>query len=206
MSADMKTATINSPNNVQALEYLTSLVKDGLVPPGVGASDGTVEAQQFGSGLVSTMFNGNWGIASLTTSYPALKDNIGVYPIPAPAGKTAQALSIFAVYGISTCSKNPQAAFLFEDFITSAASQQAYLDVAGYLPVTKEALASNKNNAVYGGFVQSMDNARLLPIWPKDSQVQDLMRQAMQASYLGTATPKQALDTAQNSFKLLLTQ
>jgi ABC-type glycerol-3-phosphate transport system substrate-binding protein len=204
MSTDMKTATINSDSNVQALEYLTSLVKGGLVPPGIGAADPTLEGQQFGSGLVSTRFDGNWGLASVATAYPAMKDNIGVYPIPAPTGKTAQALSIFAVYGISTNSKNPKAAFLFEDFITTPVAQQTYLDLAGYLPVTKEALASNKNNAMYGGFVQSMDNARLLPIWPKDAQVQDIMRLAMQSSYIGTTTAKQALDTAQNSFKSLL--
>jgi ABC-type glycerol-3-phosphate transport system substrate-binding protein len=193
---DLTTVTINSPECVAALEFLTSLVTEGLVPPGIGEADNDAVGELFGSGVAATRMEGNWALATMPIMYPALKDNIGVYPLPGPAGKTPVPLSIIAVYSLTSQTRYVDAGYAFIDFITTDAAQQAYLDLSGYGPVTKTIINANVNDATYGGFIALTNEAKIKPIFKNDTQVDDIIREAMQRAFLRQSTPKQALDLA----------
>lgn len=198
------TPVINSDANVEALEWLSSMVLEGLVPPGVANVDSTIEEQQFSAELVSTMIEGNWGVPRIIRADPKFEEDMGFYPIPAPEGKTAQSMSTIAYLAISTDSKFQQEAFWFIDYMSRTHVQLSFVDNGGYLPTTKEAFQARGDHEFYGSFVNSMWEARLLPVYKNDGEVQDLMRLAVQSAFLGTSSAKDALDAAQQTFESLV--
>ena len=193
---DLTTVTINSPECVEALDFLTSMFTDGSIPPGIVTGADDESGELFGNGVAVSRFEGIWSLMSIPTSYPQLTDNIGVYPIPAPVGKQGVPLSILAVYSLTSQTRNIPASFAFIDFITTDPVQQMYLNVAGYGPITHSAIDANMDNPVFGGFITLMNNARIKPIFKNDGQVDDIIREAMQRSFLRQSTPKEALDIA----------
>jgi multiple sugar transport system substrate-binding protein len=193
---DLKTVTINSPQCVEALEYLTSLVTAGVIPPGIGEADNTVVGEYFGYGRAATKMEGNWELTTIQTMYPEMSDNVDVYPLPPPMGKQAVPLSILAVYSLTSQTDAMDASWAFIDFMSQDKAQQTMLDLSGYGPVTKSIINANLEHPFYGAFIKTTNTARIKPIYKNDAQVDDIIREAMQRSFLGQSTPKEALDLA----------
>ncbi|MEX1030077.1 MAG: sugar ABC transporter substrate-binding protein [Paenibacillaceae bacterium] len=84
LSADRKTATLNSPGVKQALSYWRDLMVSGALnkkPSRVSSDIGIIA-----DGETAMQVMGSWGIAPLETTYP--DRNIGIVPLPIPEGGT----------------------------------------------------------------------------------------------------------------------
>jgi len=196
--------TINSPKCVEALTYLTSLVKEGLVPPGIGETSLAVNDEYFGTGAAATKIEGNWDMAQIPAKYPTMAGNIDAYPMIANDGKTPVSMNILGSYAITTQTKNAEASFAFLNYMMTDECQQLFLNKAGMGPVTNSAIAANKNAPIYGGFIQSLATSKIRPMNQSSTEVDDIIREALQSAYLGKATPQQALDAANEKLKAVL--
>lgn len=135
VSPDGKTATTDSPQNLEALTYVQKLVKDKTAqyPKQLSAGWG---GEAFGKGSAAMTIEGNWIKGAMTNDYPDVK--YSVHELPAgPAGKGT--LSFTTCWGVAAKSKNKEAAISFVEAMTTADQQMAYAKAFGVMPSRQSA-------------------------------------------------------------------
>ncbi|HEX5540272.1 MAG TPA: ABC transporter substrate-binding protein [Micromonospora sp.] len=129
-SADGKQATANSPENLQALEYVKTLLAEGLAryPKQLDAG---WSGEAFGKGAAAMTIEGNWIKGALQNDFPDVK--YSVHPLPAgPKGKGT--LSFTNCWGIAAKSKHKEQAIKFVEAMTAAEQQMAFAQAFGVMP------------------------------------------------------------------------
>jgi len=135
ISQDGKQATADSQENLQALQYVQGLLKDGLAvyPSAVDAGWG---GEAFGKGKAAMTIEGNWIKGAMKADYPDVK--YSVHELPAgPAGKGT--LSFTQCWGIAAKSKYKEQAISFVEAMTTVDQQMAFARAFGVMPSRKAA-------------------------------------------------------------------
>ena len=130
LSKDGTTATADSPQNLQALQYVQNLLKQGLAvyPKQVDTGWG---GEAFGKAKVAMTVEGNWIKGALQHDFPDIKYT--VVPMPAgPAGKGT--LSFTQCWGIAAKSKFKEQAISFVEAMTTAEQQLEFAKAFGVMP------------------------------------------------------------------------
>jgi multiple sugar transport system substrate-binding protein len=134
-SADGKQATADSPANLQALEYVKSLLAGGLAQYPKQLDAGWA-GEAFGKGKVAMTIEGNWIKGGLQKDYPAIK--YSVHPLPAgPKGNAT--LSFTNCWGIAAKSQHKDQAIKFVEAMTSVDQQMAFAKAFGVMPSRQSA-------------------------------------------------------------------
>jgi arabinogalactan oligomer/maltooligosaccharide transport system substrate-binding protein len=111
-----------------AMQYLVDLKKAG----GLFETDGGKADTMFSTAAVDMIVNGPW---MLGTYKDALKDNLGVAPMPkGPKGDPASPLAAPDGFYINPNSQNQEAAITLATYLTSPKSEDVYVTVAGHVP------------------------------------------------------------------------
>jgi N,N'-diacetylchitobiose transport system substrate-binding protein len=94
----------------------------------------------FGTGKASAIDGNGNSVASIESSYPALKGQIGAFPLPSENGTGAAPTYLGGSdLGIAAKSKNQDLAMKFLKYMTSSATQLDQLTkVDGHIPVTNQ--------------------------------------------------------------------
>jgi multiple sugar transport system substrate-binding protein len=130
VNKDDTQATADSPQNVQALQFVQSLLKQGLAvyPKQVDAGWG---GEAFGKGKTAMAMEGNWIRGAMQSDYPNIKYE--VKPLPAgPAGQGT--LSFTQCWGISAKSKFKDQAIKFVQYMTTKDQQLSFAKAFGVMP------------------------------------------------------------------------
>ncbi|BCB82325.1 ABC transporter substrate-binding protein [Phytohabitans flavus] len=134
-SADGKTATADTPENLQALQYVQGLLKNKYAEY-PKAMDAGWAGEAFGKGKAAMTIEGNWIKGALKADFPNVKYT--VHPLPAgPKGQGT--LSFTTCWGIAAKSKNKDAAVKFVEAMTTAEQQLAYATAFGVMPSRQSA-------------------------------------------------------------------
>jgi multiple sugar transport system substrate-binding protein len=130
VNADGTQATADSPQNLQALQYVQSLLRDGLAvyPKQVDTGWG---GEAFGKGKVAMAMEGNWIKGAMSHDYPNVTYTVHVMPT-GPVGKGT--LSFTQCWGIAAKSKHKDQAISFVEAMTSADQQLAFAKAFGVMP------------------------------------------------------------------------
>jgi multiple sugar transport system substrate-binding protein len=129
-SPDGTTATADSPENLAALQYVQSLLKDGLAdyPKQVDAGWG---GEAFGKQKAAITFEGNWIEGAMKADYPTVKYTVA----PMPAGPKGQGtLSFTQCWGISAKTKFQSQAIDFVKAMVSPQAQIGFAKAFGVMP------------------------------------------------------------------------
>jgi multiple sugar transport system substrate-binding protein len=194
-------AAFNSEEGVEALQFLVDLAATGATPDPSGILAEEV-GNLFHAGKLGMFIDGNYQIAVTAGKNPDLQYAVTDAPIaaadtaPVTWGVTdtlviGQNADPARVQAVITCIYQP--------------SVRTEFDVAeGLLPVLQSqagdpAFADPKVQA----FASGLEAARFDPLNPKYSQMQELVKTAMQEAFTGVATPKEALDKAAAAFDAL---
>jgi multiple sugar transport system substrate-binding protein len=135
VSEDGKKATADSPENLQALQYVKGLLTDGSVkyPKQVDAGWG---GEGFGKQKAVMTIEGNWIKGALKNDYPNVKYK--VVPLPeGPKGKGT--LSFTNCWGIAAKSKFKDQAIKFVEAMTTVEQQMAFAKAFGVMPSRQSA-------------------------------------------------------------------
>jgi len=130
VSKDGTEATGDSPENLQALQYMQGLIKDGLAvyPRDIDTGWG---GEAFGKQLAAITFEGNWIKGALQNDFPDVKYE--VHEMPAgPKGKGT--LSFTVCWGISAKTQYREQAIDFVRHMTSAEQQIKFTEAFGVMP------------------------------------------------------------------------
>lgn len=156
-NADQTQATADSPENLQALQYVQGLLSSGAAayPKTIGAGD-AIEA--FGQGRAAMIIEGNWFLGSMQADYPDV--NYMIAPLPAgPAGPGT--LSFTQCWGIAAQSENQEQAKDLVNALMAPEQQQRFAEVFGVMPSLQSERASYEQNfPEFAPFLAGADGAQ----------------------------------------------
>ncbi|MCR6494271.1 extracellular solute-binding protein [Cellulomonas sp. P24] len=136
-SADGKTATVDSPENLAGLNYIKGLLKDktAAFAKDLGTGWG---GEAFGTGKAAMTIEGNWITGAMSKDYPNIKYKVVELPA-GPAGKAT--LQFTNCWGVAADSGNKTGAVDLVKFLTSKDQQLAAAKAFGVMPSIKSAAA-----------------------------------------------------------------
>lgn len=141
ISDDKKTSKMDDPNTIKAIEFVSSLVKEGYTPKYEVLAENTEDAL-FKSGKVAMVTQGSWMVTDLMSNdYVKQNADIAVLPKDAVTGKR---VSIYNGLGwaASANTKNPDNAWKLIEYLGSKEAQQKQSD----LGVTMSAYDGTSDN------------------------------------------------------------
>ncbi|CAM3859758.1 sugar ABC transporter substrate-binding protein [Nocardioides zeicaulis] len=135
VSDDGTEATVDSPENLEALEFVQGMMKDG-----VAAYSSTLGAgwggEAFGKELAAMTIEGNWIAGAMENDFPEVDYTVAELP-EGPAGKGT--LAFTNCWGIAAQSENSDDAISLVEHLTSVDQQLAFADAFGVIPSVQSA-------------------------------------------------------------------
>ena len=130
VNQDGTSATADTPQNLQALQYVQSLLKGGLAQYPKQLDAGWA-GEAFGKGKAAIAFEGNWIKGAMQSDYPSVKYTVNAMP----AGPKGQGtLSFTQCWGISAKTKYADQAIKFVEAMTAANQQLSFAKAFGVMP------------------------------------------------------------------------
>ena len=135
--ADQTRMTADSTQNAEALAYVRSLLKSGVMKY-AGQVDTNWGGEALGTGKAAMTIEGNWLTGGMTADYPDVKYT--VVPLPAgPSGKGTLAFS--QCWGVAKDSAHQAAAVDLVRYLTTSVQQVKNAAAFGVMPSRTSALA-----------------------------------------------------------------
>jgi len=199
MNDDSTEATADTPENLEALEYVKQnlVAGDFKYAADVGAGWG---GEAFGKQLGAMTIEGNWITGALTNDFPDVKYKVVELP-EGPAGKGT--LAFTNCWGIAADSGNTQGARDLVEKLTSTDDQLAFSKAFGVMPSIKSAADQWKSdNPQLEPFLLGADYAKGVPTAQGAADVVTDFNS--QVSQLKTGDPQAILTSTQQNLEALL--
>jgi arabinogalactan oligomer/maltooligosaccharide transport system substrate-binding protein len=177
---------------VDALAYVKSLVKAGVLPSGVNSA---MVTSLFNEGKAAMAVSGPWFLSEVAKDR---KYEVALLPLMPGGGRARPFLGSEAVF-MSSYSKNKEAALKVMQYLTSDEAADVRLKV-GRQTVANAALYDRedvKADKVISIFRQQAEDSVLMPSRPEMQVVWSTMDMAINKSVFGEAEPAAALKEAQ---------
>ncbi|MGH8890058.1 MAG: extracellular solute-binding protein [Acidothermaceae bacterium] len=131
MNSGNNAFTIDTPQNLQGLQFVQKLAKEGVLkfPKQIDTGWG---GEAMGKNKAAMAIEGNWFVGGVKSDYPNL--HYMVVPLPAGPTGTKATLSFTNCWGVAANSKNQAAAIDFVNFLTSDAQQMTFANAFGVMP------------------------------------------------------------------------
>lgn len=135
VSDDGSEATVDSPENLAALEFVQGMMQDGVAAysSDLGAGWG---GEAFGKELAAMTIEGNWIAGAMTNDFPEVDYTVAELP-QGPAGPGT--LAFTNCWGIAEASGDQESAVDLVEFLTSEDQQLAFADAFGVIPSVQTA-------------------------------------------------------------------
>ena len=198
ISEDGKKSTINSPENLKALQFMVDGIKNGAAPKAVTTMQEEQARRAWEAGRATFMRNWSYCYA-LSQKAPKVKGKFAVAPYPSfEGGGKASVLGGHNMV-ISTFSKNPGGILKFIDYMTSKDR------------ITKNAVKYSKTPTIAASYDdpavkkampfaealrQGVENAKARPVSPVYPQISEAIFKNVNAALSGSMSPEDALKQA----------
>ena len=163
---------VNSPENVETLDFLKGLAEKGYTQPNPGSTARTKDAWQtlFATG-VAAMVNGAIFLPGEMKNTYKSDVNFGVAPFPHADGKESITLGVQDYFFGFKKEGNQEAIQKFLSFLYEPDNYAAFLEAAGgFLPATKSAGEAMSSNPDLAPFIEVLPTAIFYPsdqaAWP----------------------------------------
>ncbi|NQS88475.1 sugar ABC transporter substrate-binding protein [Patescibacteria group bacterium] len=187
---------INDEAGIEALTFMNDLVsKYKVTQPGVTAYTRDDVQDLFVSGKLGIILIGAYTDVILKQRGVSFKWDYGL--IPRFAGKDRHSLMITDSIMMFKASKNKEAAAKFLEFFYQDKWRFEFNKQVGFPPVLKSVGKMPYYQApIYKVMVESMPGAKGWPLVSKWAECNDIIWNAIGATFLGQKTPKQAMNEA----------
>ncbi|AXH35443.1 ABC transporter substrate-binding protein [Humibacter sp. BT305] len=199
LNSDQTEATVDSPENLQALEYVKGLLTAGVAKysSDLGAGWG---GEAFGKGQAAMTIEGNWIAGGLKNDYPDVKYTVAELPA-GPGGQGT--LQFTNCWGIAADSKNKDAALALVEKLTSTEDQLAFAQAFGVMPSVQSAADQWKTaNPDSVAFLDSADFAQGVPTLAGSADVIKDLNSQLES--LATGDPAAILKSAQSNMEAVV--
>jgi multiple sugar transport system substrate-binding protein len=206
ISEDGKKSTINSPENVKALEFMVNGIKDGAAPKAVTTMTEEPARRAWEAGKAT--FMRNWSYCySLSQKAPKVKGKFDVAPYPQYEGGGKAAVLGGHNMVISAYSKNPGGALKFIDYATSTDRIAKNASKYSKTPTVTAAFddpAVKKAMPFADALKQGVEQAKSRPVSPVYPQISEAIFKNVNAALSGSTTPQDALKQADSDINQAL--
>jgi multiple sugar transport system substrate-binding protein len=207
LSEDGTEATINSPENLRALEFMVNGIKDGAAPEAVVTMMEEESQRAFVAGRATYLRNWPYVYAIGQAEGSKVRDEFEVVPYPPfEGGETAGILGGLNLV-VSAFSENPGGALAFIDFVTNQESMNRAASKYALPP----ALASSYDDPQVQEALpfatelrEAVEQAAPRPVTPVYTQVSQAIYENVNAALAGQSTPQEALENAQRDLEQAL--
>jgi ABC-type glycerol-3-phosphate transport system substrate-binding protein len=203
------TILVNSPESIEAIEYMVSLARDlKVVPPNVVEMDYPANVAAFSAGNISMLTTGPWGAQTFIGTNPEIEGKFGVALHPTPDGEPPILRQGSLIYAIGRTTEHPEEAFRFLKWFTH--DRQPYFAAnAKYGPTTLAALEDPAivEDPFLSVFLEQSQTAVVEPYevelgdWNK---LKDQFDPEWQAALIGSKDVPTAMNTAATRFAEIL--
>ena len=191
---------INQKANVDTLNFLKGLNKDGLTQPNPESTDRKTVFNQFAQGKIGMAIGGPFTKAGFID--PVNKNlNFGVAPLPVNGAGEPNTLGVMDVLAAfkKDGDKNKEAIKKFLDFFYQKDNTSKFLIKEGFLPVTKSAEDALSADPYMKQFVDALPTSKFAPTSnPAWSAVAGAVKQDLGSS-VASKDPKEVLDKIQKT-------
>lgn len=168
VSADGE-AVADSPENVQALEFVQQMLRDGVLAfP--SALDSGWGGEAFGTGRAAMTIEGNWVAGALRNDFPEVRYRVVELP-EGPAGKGT--LQFTNCWGVAADSPDQDAALDLVEHLVSTEQQIEFADAFGVMPSVRS--AADEFRASYPQMAAFLDGAEYAVGMPTQPGVSDVV-------------------------------
>ena len=200
----------NAANVWAAKEWQNYLLKEAL---GKAAPDKKDSREYFWNGLAAFNYDGPWFIGMCESRDPKLLNDIGLIPSPAVVynGKTYPANP--TNYPLVTClsknCKNPEAAWTFMQWMTSAEAQKIIAS-CGMIPASTaystsaEYKAKYPMSATFAEYFKNYGPQIADPFIPQQGELNQIMIEETQKIFAAGQDPQKVLDNAAARIKAVM--
>lgn len=202
-------STINTPEAIEAIDFLGSLYKDKVVPPNDQIDTGGKRTQLFLNGQAA-MVQGNH--ASLP-AYMAAKPSFEFDLVPMPRGKKGPSNNGGgAGYVISNKTKNMDAAWEFFKFLNGPEGQTFYTQNGLITPARRSIgksdvfLKQEPKSLTHNLFLEATEAAHPVPQFPKAAEALNTMNSALDQVWSGQKSAKDVAAEMEKKVNDILSQ
>ena len=205
LSGDYKKSLLNSPQVVEAVEYLVSLKEDGIFPPGI-VNAGCHDVRILMANNKIAMLVGSMWTPSILDSINKEFDSfntVGMAPLP---GKPATC-AFFCAWFINKNSKHPEEAWEFMKFLSSKERLEKVWDDQTMLAARKDVSEKYPNivNNEFAKVVASqLPNAISIPQIKEWPEIENIVRASVQSALTKERSVKEAMDDAHTQIQAIL--
>ncbi|MBO0727669.1 MAG: extracellular solute-binding protein [Acidimicrobiaceae bacterium] len=194
VNGDQTAAEANSPQNVQALDFLKSMLADGSMKLSADLGVGW-PGEALGKQKAAMVVEGPWLDGAMKADYP----NVQYRVVDMPAGPAGPGTMFFTnAWGIAAQSKNTTAAVDFVKFLTTPQQQMSFAKSFGPIPSLSSAADQYKSTfPEKSAYLDGIDHAKTYPTLAGFDDVMNDMN--AQLSKLATSDPKTILDSVQQN-------
>lgn len=192
--------TINSQQNVEALQFMSGMVKAGVTEPNPGTKNRTDLWKQFAQGEIG-MINGSPALIPIIQEGGKLQSSDWAsVPIPGKAGPLDKTLGVCDNVSVfKTDSSKQDAVKKFLDFFYQDKYQIQFDKEYDLLPATNSAIQSMSSDPTFGPFLKALPNSVQYPNDPVWSTVKTQIQQTIGLAM--NQDPKKILDNIQQTAK-----
>lgn len=203
ISDDMTTATVNSPEAVEAVKFYTDmLVTHQVSPPSTLQNDGTANRRLFIAGTVAMYQSGQFDIGSIRKENADI--DIGVMMIPHPEGKDTAAIIGGWSFIIPKDAKNPEDTKKFVQFLAESDNMGFFTDT---FPARKSAMELERfQDPILANFKAMLPFGRRVPPHKNWIPITQAYFDGIQRILVGDQEAQEAMDQANEEIQALLDQ
>jgi len=198
LSDDGKKSTINSPENLKALQFMVDGIKNGAAPKAVTTMQEEQARRAWEAGKATFMRNWSYAYA-LSQKAPQVKGKFAVAPYPPFEGGGKAAVLGGHNMVISTYSKNPGAMLKFIDYATSEkriATNAAKYTKTPTIAAAYDDPAVKKAMPFADELRAGVEQAKARPVSPVYPQISEAIFKNVNAALSGATSPQDALKKA----------
>ncbi|QUI22488.1 sugar ABC transporter substrate-binding protein [Vallitalea pronyensis] len=192
LSDDWSKATLNSPEVIQALKQVKSLIDTKAAPANAFMEN------EFYAGKIGMLEMGPWHVPTITS--PDAPANFGIVPVVSlkEGVDTYAPLGLYSL-AIAKQSKHPEEAYKFIEFLATHEKMQiAYSKTTNLMPTLKEAYKDEfYDNDVWKIFITQLEKTVSRPGSPAWPLIDEAISDAIQEVLTDTKSPEDALKNAE---------
>jgi multiple sugar transport system substrate-binding protein len=200
LNEDGSESTINSPENLKALQFMVDGIKNGAAPKAVTTMQEEPARRAWEAGKATFMRNWPYCYA-LSKAAPKVKDKFEVAPYPEFEGGQKSAILGGHNMVISAFSDNPGAILKFIDYATSQerlTKNATKYSKAPTMGAVYEDAAVKKALPFAPELQAAVEQAEVRPVSPVYPQISEAIFKNVNAALSGQMSPEEALEQAES--------
>jgi multiple sugar transport system substrate-binding protein len=158
---DASEITVNTPENLEAAEFMKKMITDGVTQPDPGATQRTPMINVFLQGKIGMVYGLPQTVGQIEDTNPDL--NYGVANVPTNTGEPATLGVADRLMAFKNDETKQEAITSFMDFFFAEDQYVDWVQSEGFLPTTKSGSEAMASNETLKPFLEMLPNAKFYP-------------------------------------------